>query len=73
MSPIYASRAEAMPDARRIASAVCELAGCAEAFCKYMRDGSYDDHREVQSALAALMFRPQAKHVAIVPDQQVAA
>ena len=47
------TREEALVLARKVAAAVCELDGCSDDFCNYMRDGSYDDHREVQAALAA--------------------
>ncbi len=49
------TRAEALPLARSIAAGVCAADGCSDDFCAYMRDGSYDDHREVLAAQAALV------------------
>ena len=49
------TRQEALPLARTIAAGVCALDGCSEDYCDFMRNGSYDDHREVMSAQAAIV------------------
>lgn len=68
---------EALPIARNLAAAVCELDGCSAEFCAYMRDGSYDDHREVQAAVAGMVnghrLASRKAKLAVVPDAQVAA
>jgi hypothetical protein len=43
--------------ARKIAAAVCEAAGNSDAYCEYMREGSYDDQIELRIAHAALLTR----------------
>lgn len=65
------TRDEALPLARNIAAGVCAADGCSEDFCRYMREGSYDDHREVLAAQAALVVgaRKAAKPaVSVVQD-----
>ncbi len=49
------TRSDALPIARRIAAAVREAEGADEHYCRYMREGAYDDCSEVQIAVAALV------------------
>ena len=51
------TRTEALPIARRLAAAVCELNGNAADYCSFMREGAYDDDSIVQAALAGLICR----------------
>ena len=53
------TRTDALPLARQIAAGICAADGCSENFCTYMRDGSYDDSREVMAAQAAIVVATQ--------------
>jgi hypothetical protein len=56
------TREEALPLARKIAAAACELDNCSDNFCQFIRDGRMDNQREVKLALAAVEF--MAEHIA---------
>jgi len=49
------NRADALPLARRLAAAVCDIDTDTAGYADYMREGKYDDEREVQCALAGVL------------------
>lgn len=56
------TRDEALPLARKVAAAVCELDNCTASFVEFVREGRMDEQREVKLALAAIEFT--AQHIA---------
>lgn len=57
------TREEVLPIARDIAAGACAMSGQSPDYCRYMREGSYDDHEIVQAVVAALVISPTAlKH-----------
>ncbi len=50
------TRTEALPIARNLAAAVCELNGNAPDYCTFMREGAYDEDSIVQAAVAGLVI-----------------